>query len=389
MSPVHAAEPDICITLASGDEICGKLDSWTLEQLTVSADQQRSIAMDDIADVRFPLAKRRHQSSDWIVLGTGDRFPVTVTKCSDDLLTAGWARFPRRPALIFPLENVAAIIRQLPPAPAIQRDWLGSLQRLPPGQDVVRLVVGDDLTGEFTGWENGLVGWQSTLGALQLDLQRLRWIRFDPELIAQPKLPDVFWNVSLTDGTRFTAMECRPLPDLTVEWKLPIGDPLTIPRHEIETMTRWSPRRRQLSGRDPIETQLTPYLEGQRTITNDRCIAQSPLSLRGREFTTGVSMQSRAAVTYRVEPGDSLFRATIGIDDASEGSGSARFAVRVDNRVVWESEELTGRSPAVRLPSISLDGAKTLMLFVDFGEYGDAGDLADWCDASIWTKPAP
>ncbi len=384
----YAAEPDICVTLANGDEVCGQLDTWTIEQLTISSDQKRSITTTDIADVRFPLAKRRHQSSDWIVLGTGDRFPVTVTKCKDDLLTAGWARSPRRPEFAFPLENVAAIIRQLPPAPAIQRDWLGALQRLPPGHDVVRLVVGDDLTGEFTHWENGLVGWRSSLGALQLDLQRVRWIRFDPELTARPKLPDTYWTVFLTDGTRFTATACQPRPDLTVEWKLPVGGPLTIPRHEIEKLSRWSPQRQPLSRREPIETKLTPYLEGTRTIANDRSVSQSPLSLRGQEFASGVSMQSRAAVAYRVEPGDRAFRATVGIDDASEGRGSARFAVRVDDRVVWESEELTGHSPAIRLPSIPLDGAKTLTLFVDFGEYGDAGDLADWCDASIWQTPA-
>lgn len=381
-----AAEPDICVTLVSGDEVCGKLEDWTAEQLTVSDKDSRTIAMADIADARFPQAKRRRQSSDWVILGTGDRFPVSVQRVQDETLTAGWSRLPRRPALSFPLENVAAIIRQLPPAPTIQRDWFGSLRRQPAGHDVARLVVGEDLQGEFTGWDNGLVGWQSSLGALQLDLQRLRWIRFDPDLAAQPKPRDDYWTVFLTDGTRFTATQGLPRPDLTVEWTLPVGGPLTVPRHEIEKLSRWTAHRRPLSGREPVSRQFTPYLAGERSIVNNRSVQQTPLSLRDEEFASGVSVQSRAEVTYSLEPGDRLFRAMVGIDDAAEGRGSARFAVRVDNRMVWESEELTGRSPAVRLPSVSLDGAKTLTLLVDFGEYGDAGDIADWCDASIWTK---
>lgn len=385
-SSVTAAEPDICVTQANGDEVCGKLESWTTEKLTITVHEKRSVPLTDIADVRFPLAKRRHQTSDWVVLGTGDRFPVSVVKVADDTLTAAWSRSPRRPELAFPLENVAAIIRQLPPAPAIRREWLGALTRLPPGNDVVRLVVGDDLSGEFTAWDNGLVQWQGSLGAMQLDLQRLRWIRFDPELTAKNKLPATWWTVMLVDGTRFTATECRPRPDLTIEWTLPIGGSLVLPRHEIEKLTRWSPQRQVLSQREPIETKLTPYLAGTRAIVIDRSVAQSPLSLRGEEFAAGVSMPSRAEVTYRVESGDSVFRATVGIDDASEGTGSARFTVRVDDRVVWESEELTGRSPKVVLPSIKLDGAKTLTLFVDYGEFGDVGDLANWCDASIWQK---
>ncbi len=384
-----AAEPDVCIALANGEEVCGKIGTWTTEQLTFSDDRIRAVAINDIADVRFPLAKRRHQASDWVVLGTGDRFPLTVQRVQDDMLTAGWPRSPRRPELSFPLENVAAVIRQLPPAPAVRRDWLSALMREPPGKDAVRLVIGDDLRGEFTAWENGLVLWQGSLGALQLDLQRLRWIRFDPELTAKPKLPDVWWSVILTDGARFTATTCQPRPDLTVEWTLPVGGSLVVPRHEIEKITRWSPQRQSLSQREPAEVKFTPYLEGKRELVIDRSVAQSPLSLRGEEFATGLSMHSRAEVAYHVQPNDGVFRAIVGIDDASGGAGSARFIVRVDDRVVWESEELTGRSPAVRLPSIQLDGAKMLTLLVDFGEYGDVGDLANWCDASIWAKSSP
>ncbi len=384
---VFAAEPEVCVIRADGTEVCGAFQSWTAEGLTVLATTPQTIAVDDLDELRFPRAKRRSHTSDWVVLGTGDRFPLTVQRLADDVLTAGWSKSSRRPELAFPLENVAAIVRQMPAAASIQRDWLGALQQLPTGKDSVRLVVGEDLTGEFSAWENGLVQWRGSLGAIQLDLQRVRWIRFDPDLTTIPEPPALWWAVHLVDGTRFTATACQPRPDQSVEWTLPVGGVLTVPRHEIVKATRWSPRRRPLSQRELEKTEFTPYLSGKRAIISDRSVHQAPLALRGEEFSRGLGMQSRTIVEYRLQPGDSVFRATVGIDDVAEGKGSARFSVRVDDREVWESGELTGRSPAVRLPSIALDAARTLTLTVDFGEYGDVGDFADWCDASIWQSP--
>ena len=386
-SHVGAAEPEVCVLRADGSEVCGAISAWDDERIIVGGESSQTVATRDIAELRFPQAKRQSHTSDWIVLGTGDRFPLTVQRIEDDVVTAGWSRSSRRPELSFPLENVAAIIRQMPPSATVQREWFSTMNRLPPSQETVRLVVGEDLTGEFVAWENGLLKWQAALGAIQLDLQRVRWIRFDPELTAKPPRPDVAWNVFLTDGTRFTAKSCRPNADHTVEWMLPVGGTLTIPRHEVVKATLWGTHRTPLSQRKPQAVTLTPFLTGQRELFHDQSVASAPLSLRGEEFATGVAMQSRAEVTYALDPADQHFTATVGIDDVAERRGSARFTMRVDDRVVWTSEELTGTSPAVRVPIVPLTGAKTLTLIVEFGEYADVADFADWCDASIWQTP--
>lgn len=382
-----AAEPEVCVLRADGSEVCGPISSWDEAQIVVGTEPSQRIPINDLSELRFPQAKRRAQTSDWIVLGTGDRFPLTIQRVADDVVTAGWARASRRPELSFPLENVAAVIRQMPPAAVVQRDWLSTIHRLPAGSDTVRLIAGEDLTGEFVAWENGLLKWQAALGAIQLDLQRVRWIRFDPELTARPPRPDRAWHVFLVDGTRFTASACQPQADHTVTWTLPVGGMLTVPRHEIVKATLWTARRATLSQRKPLAVKLTPFLNGDRDVVLDHSVAQAPLSLRGEEFTTGIAMQSRAEVTYAIQPADSHFTACVGIDDVAERHGSARFAVRIDDRVVWTSDELTGTSAAVRVPPIPLTDGKTLTLVVDFGEYADVADFADWCDASIWQIP--
>lgn len=388
-SGLAAAEPEVCVIRVDGTEVCGSITNWDHARIVIAGDAEQTIPAETIAELRFPRGKRRSQTSDWLILGTGDRFPLTVQRIENDAVTAGWAQLARRPELTFPLENVAAIVRQMPPAASVQREWLSAIERSPPGKDAVRLVVGEDLAGEFTAWDNGLVKWQGALGALPLDLQRVRWIRFDPELTAIPRRPAKCWIVFLADGSRFTATECRPQSDQTIEWELPVGGKLVLPRHEVLKATAWSPKRVPLSQREPQAMRFTPFLTGERTLHRDRSVAHAPLSLRGEEFATGLSMQSRAEVAYALQPHDAHFTATVGIDDVTAGRGSARFIVRVDDRDVWTSEELTGSTPAIRLPVISLAGAKTLTLIVDYGEFADVADFADWGDASLWqTEPS-
>jgi hypothetical protein len=112
-------------------------------------------------------------------------------------------------------------------------------------------------------------------------------------------------------------------------------------------------------------------------------VLQGPLSLRGVEFGSGLGMHSRMSATYEVKPSDREFRATVGIDDCASGSGSARFAIDVDGRRIWTSDEITGRSLPLSIPPVPVRGAKRLTLLVDFGQKADVADYADWCDAVL------
>jgi hypothetical protein len=88
-------------------------------------------------------------------------------------------------------------------------------------------------------------------------------------------------------------------------------------------------------------------------------------------------------VTYQVDPKDREFRAIVGIDDSAAGKGSVRFRVEVDGKRVWESPELTGKSPALPISPIALNGAKKLALVVEFGANADISDYANWCEAVV------
>ncbi len=384
-SATHAEE--VCVVTIEGKELCGPLSLWNADGVVIEHAGPRPLAPAQIASIRFPQARWRREPNDWVILNNGDRIAVSVRKIDADSLTAAWPRSGRRRELTWPLEQVALIHFALPPAPSARRSAFEEASRLQPGSDRARLIAGDDLLGEFQQLEGGLVEWESSFGAVKLEQQRVRWIGFDPELAARTKSLPIRWTVSLANGSVFTAVDCRPQNDLSLLCVFSEGNEIAIPRHELRSVRRWSPHVVALSAREPIDVHFTPYLAGPRSLEQNRNALRLPLSLRGEEFATGLGVLGQARWTYKLEPGDQSFQATVGIDDVAEGAGSVRFSILLDDRVAWESGTLTGETAAVRTPLIALTGAKTLTLAVDRADRGDTADFANWCDPILYRAP--
>jgi hypothetical protein len=382
-----ARAEDVCVVTVEGKELCGQLSLWNADGVVIEQAGPRPIAPAQIASIRFPQARWRREPNDWVILSNGDRIAVSVRKIDGETLTAAWPRSGRRRELTWPLEQVALIHFALPPAPSARRSAFEEAARLQPGSDRARLIAGDDLLGEFQRLEGGLVEWDSSFGSVKLEQQRIRWIGFDPELAARSKLSPTRWTVSLTNGSVFTATDCRPQNDLSLLCVLSEGNEVAIPRHELRSVRRWSPQVVALAQREPVDRQLTPFLTGPRTFEQNRNALRLPLSLRGEEFATGLGVLGQARWSYKLEPGDHAFQAIVGVDDAAEGAGSVRFAIVLDDRVAWESATLTGQSAAVRTPLVSLSGAKTLTLTINRTDRGDTADFANWCDPILYRTP--
>jgi hypothetical protein len=382
-----AAETWVEATTLSGERIAGRLQSWTAERLVIDGEtSSRPLPTTDLLTLRFPRHPRQ-LATRCVVLVNGDRFAVLPTRARDDELTASWLRAPLRPSLVIPLETVSGWMFEAPAAVADFRETLATLQRTARGVDTVRLMAGDELTGEFVQLEHGLLELRAAVGTLKLDRSRVRWVALDPELGSSPDLPATKWVAFLTDGSRITATDCRPGADFTVQLTLAVGGRVVIPWHEVARVVRLSERTALLSERTPALVDYRPYLDGRQELSTDRSVRGSPLLIRGEEFADGLGLRSRTAVTYDLEPGDRWFESVVGIDDAADGAGSARFRVELDGEIVWTSAELTGRSPPVSVPRIDLQDRRRLTLVVDFGERGDVGDLADWCEPLVIRAP--
>lgn len=390
---VPAASPavEVEVVSVSGEVVRGALEAWTAEQLKLAEPSAGVWPVEQVARITFPEHTVRPVEGDWLILANGDRLALSVQQIRDDRVTAERVALPpavrlSQPLLTRwagPLESVAAVVFQLPASSAVRRQWLTELNHAPPGHDLLQFLTGERLTGELTELEGLQIGWTAPFGATTLDRRRVRWIRLDPELASFPPRQAPFWWVWLTDGSRLTVTAVRPGSNQDVELRLPFGDAVHLPWNGIWRLQQITRRHEPLSSRQPLATTYTPYLAGQRTLQIDRNVLGGPLMVRGEEAAVGLGMCSAMTATYAVQPGDETFRAAVGIDDAAEGRGSARFRIWVDDRLVWESEEVTGRMPRLECPSVDLRGARALKLEVAFGAWGDVADYANWCDALV------
>lgn len=386
-STASAAETLAEIVTLTNERVAGTIRAWTPDRITLSADVPRDVATTDLVSIRFPKHPRRLSVGPCVVLINGDRFAVTPGRTRDEQLSATWTQAPLRPEAVFPLEHVAAVLFTTTPGHVEALGTLAEFGRIRSGHDTVRLVAGDRLTGEFEQLDLGFLEIAAPVGPLKLDRSGVQWLALDPDLAAPlPVKPDR-WIAFLTDGSRITATQCVPRPDLTVELVPLVGGKVTVPWHEIARLQRITPRIVPLSERKPVDVQYVPYLSGQQALMRDRSAVGSPLMMRGEEFATGLGMRSLMRVTYAVEPGDQWFFSQTGLDDAARGLGSCRFRIELDESEVWASGEMTGLSEPLRTPRIDVQSRQRLTLVVDFGDRGDVGDLADWADATLLRGP--
>jgi beta-galactosidase len=139
----------------------------------------------------------------------------------------------------------------------------------------------------------------------------------------------------------------------------------------------------------PASSRTQPYLSSaaESTVIPNRNVRGGFLALRGRDFRHGIGVTTASRTTYDLRREYQSLLATIGIDDEADGGGSAVFAVEVDGRRIFTSPLLTGRSQPLDVGPLDVSRANELTLIVDYGEYGDIRDDADWGNA-VLVRPA-
>src|SRR5450432_3128897 len=70
---------------------------------------------------------------------------------------------------------------------------------------------------------------------------------------------------------------------------------------------------------------VQPWGSPQRNLSVDR----RPLSIGGKQYRTGVGMQSPSRMWIALGRGANTFRAEVGVDDSS-GGGTAQFVIAID-----------------------------------------------------------
>ena len=387
VSQGFAEEVVSVVEATSVTRIGGALRTWTNERLTIEGDARRVLPLDEVVSLQFDRKAAAFSGGESLVLlANGDRLVARPATISDDVLIAVWKRGASQTDLKLPLETVAAVVLDLPAAKTDRQRLFADLQTLPPGDDIVLLVNGDRTQGEFEKLDGAFVELKGATGPLKLDRSRVRAIRFNPELTSAPKAEGRRLVISLVDGSRLTATSAE-LQRSELKLMTPTKQALTLPSASVVSCHVYGSRASPLTDREPTEVSFVPYLAARWPLVKNANVLHGPLSLRGTEYGAGLGMHSRMSVTYALSGNEREFRATVGIDDCASGAGSVRFAVELDGKRTWTSDEITGRSAPLDIPPVAVRGAKRLTLVVDFGQKADVSDYADWCNAVLIVEP--
>lgn len=317
-----------------------------------------------------------------IVLADGGVLVADVLEAGKDRLAARSDTLGR---LDLPLEGLAAVLFH-PPADRHQADLLLDEVLSAEGTaDVALLTNGDKLSGQVESITRDAVRLQTDVAPVDVDVDRVRAIVFNPSLRRKPDRQGLRAVVGFRDGTRLVVRKLtvdaqRLEMNVLGEAEPPVA--LEKPLAELVFLHLLGGRAVWLSDLRPASYRHVPYLDLPWPYETDRSVAGGFLRVGGRLYLKGLGVHSAAGLTYKLDGKYRQFRASCAIDDHAAGRGSARFRVYVDRKLKFTSDTVRGNDPPVAV-SVPVEGARQLDLLVDYADRADELDHADWLEARL------
>jgi hypothetical protein len=252
--------------------------------------------------------------------------------------------------------------------------------------DRLLLENGDELTGTITALSETAVTLRGDGDHLEIKLDNLAAIVFDPSLLAKSKPAGLRAIVGLNDGSYVVATQITA-DDRNAKL-------LVAGQGELQTATIWITYLQMLGGRvtylsdlEPASYRHLPLLSLTWPYHRDSNVHGVELRVAGRTYFKGLGMHSPSRITYDLDSPYKRFDAELALDDDTGPRGSVAFRVFVDDgsgdwQERYASPILRGAQPPLPI-SIAIDGAKRISLLVDFADRGDELDHADWLNARV------
>jgi hypothetical protein len=381
-SPV-SSDPVFQALLIDGRTVSGRIASFDARAMTLATrqGQKETLPLDRLVkltrDVPAPVALLDDAQA--VMLAEGDRLMrVAIGTASDTSLTV---RSELLGKLEIPLESLLGLIL-LPPSQPAEFDARWDQMLLEPRKtEVVWLQNGDRLAGSFLGLDERKLRIQVEGKPVDLDRSGAVALGFDPALASYPRPPTEFLEVTLSDGSRL-GLNAPRLSEGSVQARTRFGHPVRFALAELVRISVRSQAVVYLAERTPAAAQYVPFIGPVRHYRADRTVDGHPFRLAGQTYDRGIGTQSKALLAYRIEPGDRRFQATVGVDERAGPLGSVVFRVLVDSKELFRTPPMTDRDTP-RSIDLDVSGGKFLILATEFGERGDARDLADWVEARI------
>ena len=352
----RAAEVPWCVP-AEGEPFRGQFagadSTWNLQ--FAERDKRREMPAADVVAWGALVEPTHHIL---VVLPRGGLIVVDNALVDGEQLLAVSPTFGK---LSLPIDGAAGIIFR-PPLDRAAFDKLLSRVAAPGGRgDRLLLQNGDELTGTITAMDDNRVVLQATTDSLEVKIDTLLAITFDPTLSDAPQVDGLRAIVGFSDGSRVTSVEMVADAQSAL-LKLPGGMQLKAPTASIVALQILGGRAVYLSDLKPTSYRHLPYLQLSWPYHDDRSALSSALRVQGRLYLKGLGMHSPSRLTYELDQPYRRFDAQVAVDDATRGHGSVVFRVFVDDGSgTWQERADSGIVRGGQPPkpiSIDLSGSQ-------------------------------
>ncbi len=344
----------------------------------------KSIAPADVMDISFsgpqsqPAATSRPADGVTVYLSDASEFDARLLAGSADSIELQTDLVPR---LKLRLSSLAAIRFSAEDLPAAAKAFNDALAQRDPTQDTL-FILQDTRVSPLRGLvesldaNGGSFKWRQR--SMHVDRSRAYGIVFATGAGVPPS-PQV--HCTLADGSTW-AGKLDASDKTGVKLVLGAGPAVELPANKLTSIRFRNDRVRFLSDLEPAKYEFTPWGATRWPFRKDLSVAGHLLRIGGQQFDRGIGVHSQCELDYALTEPFRQFAATIGLDEAVGSRGNVVFRVLADGRELFNSGPVTGRDPA-RPVLVSLNGAKTLQLRVEFGDDLDVADQADWGAARL------
>lgn len=386
-------ETRVVVHTVEGSRTSGRLLSLGPEiEVLADGDRRTRIPISDLTGIEFEIAPRPPAGSSpaWVLFPNGDRISAQLLGQQDETLRLRWRAYPDWTPLRVPLEAMTGLMLHPAASSAAELRLLRGMAAADRNADVLLLANREDLSGELLSLSSERCELQTTVGPVDVETAAVLGVAFNPTLVDQPITTDPTALVRLHDGSWLSMTAARMESNNQLRGTTLFGESVGLPIEEIRRIDCFGPRVVSLTALTPASVELRPWVSSPRTLSlrPNRNIRGGFLSLRGVESPRGWGMTSQMRVTFSLDRQFAAFQARIGIDDAAGGGGHAVFAVELDQRRVFTSPPLSGRSEPLDVGPLETRGAVEMALVVEYGKSGDVLDYADWVDA-VLIRDAP
>lgn len=286
--------------------------------------------------------------------------------------------------------KVAAVFWHLPSGRNAQWKFRDDVLATESKADTVTLVNGDVLTGKLLTGDGERLRCSGPAGEIPLMIESVAACRLGQTSLAEETSGTHL--LGLSDGSQLVASEARL--DFRLQLRLACSVSL-ISLAEVQPVDEqlvcfYRPSGTQVTFVDqlaPLGYKHIPWLEMKWDWQARRNVLQGPLCAGDQLFDRGVGMHSTSRLAYQLNGEYSEFQAEACVDHSAGKKGSVVFHVFVtQDGTSWKEAYKSGIVRGGEAPNslrVDVSAARGLALVVDFADWGDQLDHANWIGARL------